>query len=260
LAHSYEKKPVPARGALTAGASQAGLIVGGLTILLGIAISAIRGEVGALATYVAAGVIVIVSVLNAVLVSYVVRSYHMPDLYDIANRLTDVITAAEYNWVISDEQLAAWETTRNWDKITVVSPDLSIDTGSGPFVEAVKANIRRGVHYQYVLPAIPLIHGRIPALEKMFARRPNKLTISKVDPAVFHILPGHIVIYQLTDAPGDIPMVVMESPYGVRHWLLFNEKNASAVIGSIARITKHEHRVNSTGRKPKTALPAHNTK
>lgn len=216
-----------------ADSSQTAIIVGALTVLLGFVINATTDKIGLVASSMVAAALVLMSLLNAALVATLVRSYHVKQLTQLSDRLHEVIAAAEYDWVISDEQLAAWETTRDWDKITVVSPDLSIDTGSGPFVAAVKANIGRGVAYHYIFPATSLIQGRLPALRKMFDRRKDLFTVSQVDPQFFHILPVHIVIYEAAGAPGDIPLVVMESPSGDRHWLRFNESNASSVIGSV---------------------------
>jgi hypothetical protein len=213
--------------------SQTAIIVGTLTVLLGFIINATTDKIGILASSLVAAALVLMSLLNAALVASLVKSYHVKQLTQLSDRLHEVIAAAEYDWVISDEQLAAWETTRDYDKITVVSPDLSIDTGSGPFVAAVKANIGRGVAYHYIVPATSLIQGRLPALRQIFGKRKDLFTVSQVDPQFFHILPGHIVIYEARGAPGDIPLVVMESPSGDRHWLRFNESNASAVIGSV---------------------------
>ncbi len=217
--------------------SQAAIFVGALTILLGFAVSAATSRNGVIPTVLMATALVLLAFLNALLVALFVRSHQLHDLNQVSIRLQEVVAAAEYDWIISDELLASWETTRPWDKITVVSPDLSIDTGSGPFVTAVKANIQRGVKYHYVVPSNPLVQGRLPALRQMFQKRLDILTIAQVDPKLFHILPVHIVVYEDSTVPGDIPLVVMEAPSGDRHWLRFSETNASAVIGSIINLS-----------------------
>lgn len=93
---------------------------------------------------------------------------HDEKLCSLIAQLSEIVPERKYSWLYSDAELALFEGNAGGKEIWIISPDL-LNVADKPVIQnVVKANLRRGITYTYIVPHKDEINGIIPSLRKTY--------------------------------------------------------------------------------------------
>jgi hypothetical protein len=160
------------------------------------------------------------------------------------NRINELITAfrgqTNHSWLLSSAEINEMERMHKSNNIWIISPDLSLDTGSTDFLYTVVKNIKRGVRYTYFVSDTNLIKARLKEVNAVYEssiNAPRIITLKEAE--FFAITRTHIAMYNPEAKKGIPPRVFVELPLQNRGWWVEMSSNDGAdYIGRISKFVQ----------------------
>jgi hypothetical protein len=177
-----------------------------------------------------------------------------------SNGLDDEPSVSQ-SWLYSGRALLKIEKESEATEIWVVSPHLANDTGviyekvapagSIGTIATVQENLRRNIHYTFIVPDSDSINSRLPQLYKNYGDYPGQLRVIQQSPDVFmRLAHSEIVIYNPRLEGRRPPRVFLELPVRAAHqyWIELIDDVAYTIIARVRKLVDNNSGLDESGR------------
>jgi len=226
-------------------------IVSVLTLIVGVALSEVKGSIGWSPIIVALLCFLTIYVVTLVVLELQYRPLCLGLLEEVKACVTGAVDPSKVG-IIDNEGLKAIELTRKDKEIWLITGDLGEDVPGGPYFDVVHRNLKRERRYIYFCPRSAKTEGRVAVITQSHGNTKGKLLFVFLPDDFFFFVPRlDFCIYDPYNTTGTrcgymgLPMNTQEHLHGD-----MNSELLDSLVGKLAPYleTETQYEDRSTGR------------